>query len=420
MSAPPTAGSADAQDGGRKIGRYKILGLVGRGGFGEVHAAHDPELDRRVALKVLTRSEDPNAVALLRREATTMARLSHPNVVRVFDVGEVDGDLFIAMEFIRGVTLRSWLSGQVRSWPEIRAVFVATGQGLAAAHREGVVHRDFTPENVIIDDDGRARVVDFGLAAATGEEVLPGHTADEDELADSTLSSDPGRGGTPAYMAPELHLGRPADARSDQFSFCVAMFEALHGRRPFRGRTWHTLSPQVLGEHRDGAQVDRTLPAHLRRTIVRGLAAAPERRFPDMDALLAELVLDQPPPPPRKYLAFGTGSAVLVGLSLVWLARPAGEVPPRPSPAPADACARDPARCAPDPRVEALAGQLELARGLLRDARPKEALQLLTALADAARATLGHDHPLCSVIERERLALATDLTRRSTRDTGPP
>jgi hypothetical protein len=111
---------------------------------------------------------------------------------------------------------------------------------------------------------------------------------------------------------------------------------------------------------------------------------------------------------------------VLVGLSLVWLARPAGEAPPRPSPAPADACARDPARCAPDPRVEALAGQLELARGLLRDARPKEALELLTALADAARATLGHDHELCRVIERERLALADRARRRSPAPSPPP
>ena len=422
MSAPPTAGPADANPGGsRTIGRYKVLGLVARGGFGEVHAAHDPELDRRVALKVLTRSEDRHAIARLRREATTMARLSHPNVVRVFDVGEVDGDLFIAMEFIRGVTLRSWLSGQVRSWPEIRAVFVAAGQGLAAAHREGVVHRDFTPENVIIDDDGRARVVDFGLAAASGEELMPGHTADEDELVDTAQTADPTPGGTPAYIAPELHLGRPADARSDQFSFCVALFEALHRRRPFVGRTWHTLRPQLVGDLREGVQVDRTLPQHLRRTLVRGLAAAPERRFPDMDALLRELVRDRAPRATLRYLALGTGSAALVGLAL-WLARPADEPPPAPPPAPADACARDPASCvaaAPDPRVEALSGQLELARGLLRDARPHEALELLTALADTSRATLGHDHDLCHVIERERLALAGQLARPGARDAPP-
>ena len=408
MSAPPTAGSARDAHEGRTIGRYKVLGLVGRGGFGEVHAAHDPELDRRVALKVLTRSEDPGAVALLRREATTMARLSHPNVVRVFDVGEVDGDLFIAMEFIRGVTLRTWLSGQVRTWPEIRAVFVAAGQGLAAAHREGVVHRDFTPENVIIDDDGRARVVDFGLAAASGDELMPGHTADEDELVDTAQTADPTPGGTPAYIAPELHLGRPADARSDQFSFCVALFEALHGRRPFRGR--NAASPQAM---QDGVQVDRALPPHLRRTLVRGLAAAPERRFPDMDALLRELVRDAAPRAPTRYLALGTGTIALLGLAL-WLARPAPAPPPLPPPTPADACAQDPTRClarAPDPRVEALAGQLELARGLLRDARPTESLELLTALADAARATLGHDHELCRVIERERLALADQLAR---------
>ncbi len=168
-------------------------------------------------------------------------------------------------------------------------------------------------------------------------------------------------------------------------------------------------------------QVDRTLPQHLRRTLVRGLAAAPERRFPDMDALLRELVRDRAPRAPLRYLALGTGCSALVGLAL-WLARPADEPPPAPPPAPADACARDPASCvaaAPDPRVEALSGQLELARGLLRDARPREALELLTALADTSRATLGHDHDLCHVIERERLALAGQLARPGARDAPP-
>ena len=146
-SQPTASGDRYANDGARTIGRYRLLGLVGRGGFGEVHAAHDPELDRRVALKILTRTEDHAAVARLRLEATTMARLSHPNVARVFDVGEVDGDLFIAMEFIRGATLLTWLSGQLHTWPEIRAVFLGAGQGLAAAHREGIVHRDFKPKS---------------------------------------------------------------------------------------------------------------------------------------------------------------------------------------------------------------------------------------------------------------------------------
>ena len=228
------------------IGRFTVLGLVGRGGFGEVYAAHDPELDRRVALKVLSHTDDRAAIERLHLEAMTMARLSHPNVARVFDFGDVDGHLFVAMEFIRGVTLRTWLSGQPRHWREICEVFVAAGQGLAAAHREGIVHRDFKPDNVVIDDEGRARVIDFGLAPPPLEDpsdgCLPAHTADEDDL-DTTQPSQPARGGTPAYMAPEQHLGRPADARSDQFSFCVALFEALLGHHPFIGRARKT-SPQ--------------------------------------------------------------------------------------------------------------------------------------------------------------------------------
>ena len=423
MSAPqPTAPAVrDANDDTRTIGRYRVLDLVGRGGFGEVHAAHDPELDRRVALKILTRTEDHAAVARLRREATTMARLSHPNVARVFDVGEVDGNLFIAMEFIRGATLRTWLSGQLRTWPEIRAVFLAAGQGLAAAHREGIVHRDFKPENVIIDEEGRARVVDFGLAAATmegrdgGEVALPAHTADEDELVETTQPSDPAQGGTPAYMAPELHLGRPADARSDQYSFCVALFEALHGRRPFPGRTWQTLSPQVLRAARE-LPPGRAVPPHLRRAVDRGLAAAPERRFPDMDALLRELVRDPVPRGARHYLALGTGLSALASLVAlsVWLARPGSDAAPAPSTTPADACARDPGRCTTqtaDARVEALSDQLELARALRRDRRPTQALELLAALADAAREALGAGHELHRVIERERDALADELQR---------
>ena len=241
-----------------------------------------------------------------------MARLSHPNVVRVFDVGEVDGDLFIAMEFIRGVTLRSWLSGQVRSWPEIRAVFVAAGQGLAAAHREGVVHRDFTPENVIIDDDGRARVVDFGLAAASGEELMPGHTADEDELVDTAQTTDPTPGGTPAYIAPELHLGRPADARSDQFSFCVALYEGVYGERPFTGKTHHELRANVLTAALRDPPPGRKVPAWLRKVLLRGLRVAPDERFPDMLSLLAALDAD----PGR------TRRRALAGLTLVALDHP--------------------------------------------------------------------------------------------------
>ncbi len=411
IASSPADSVRDEDDGARRIGRFKVLGLVGRGGFGEVYAAHDPELDRRVALKVVPPTEDRAAVARLHREAMTMARLSHPNVARVFDVGEVDGHLFIAMEFIRGDDLRTWLSGQPRDWRAVREVFLAAGQGLAAAHREGIIHRDFKPENVIIGEDGRARVIDFGLAAPTISDLLPAQTAEEDELSDATRS-DPGLGGTPAYMAPEQHLGRPADARSDQYSFCVALFEALHGRRPLLGRTWQTLSPQVLRGELEAVAASRRFPPHLRKTVLRGLSAAPERRFPDMDALLAELMRDPLRQSQRRYLLAGAGLTALIGAAVLWLsAPPAGPRPAEPiaEVAPVDNCARDPARCAD--RVDALQGQLQLARDLRDEGRGAQALQLLTALADTARAALGPDHPLSSEAERERAALATALAR---------
>jgi len=413
FASSPADSVREADDGARMIGRFKVLGLVGRGGFGEVYAAHDPELDRHVALKVVPPTEDRAAVARLHREAMTMARLSHPNVARVFDVGEVDGHLFIAMEFIRGDDLRTWLSGQPRSWQRVREVFLAAGQGLAAAHREGIIHRDFKPENVIIGEDGRARVIDFGLAAPTISDLLPSQTADEDELG-ATHTSDPS--GTPAYMAPEQHLGRAADARSDQYSFCVALFEALHGRRPLLGRTWQTLSPQVLRGGLESVAASRKFPPHLRRTVLRGLSAAPERRFPDMDTLLAELMRDPVRQSLRRYLLAGTGLTALAAAAALWLmpgeptgqAERAGGDERGPG---VDTCARDPARCAA--RVDALQGQLKLARDLRDQGRGAQALQLLTALTDTARTTLGPDHPLGREAERERAALTATLARKA-------
>ena len=419
FASSPADSVRDTDDGARMIGRFKVLGLVGRGGFGEMYAAHDPELDRRVALKVVPPTEDRAAVARLHREAMTMARLSHPNVARVFDVGEVDGHLFIAMEFIRGDDLRTWLSGQPRSWQRVREVFLAAGQGLAAAHREGIIHRDFKPENVIIGEDGRARVIDFGLAAPTISDLLPPQTAEEDEL-DATHSSD--SSGTPAYMAPEQHLGRTADARSDQYSFCVALFEALHGRRPLLGRTWHTLSPQVLRGGLESVAASRKFPPHLRRTVLRGLSAAPERRFPDMDTLLAELMRDPVRQSVRRYLLAGTGLTALAGAAALWLLPPGQPTEQaqrndgsndrsNDRSTGVDTCARDPARCAA--RVDALQGQLELARGLRDQGRGAQALQVLTALTDIARTTLGPDHPLGREAERERATLAATLARKS-------
>src|SRR5690606_14002911 len=218
--------------------------VLGEGGMGVVYAAYDEDLDRRIAIKVLRDSYgDAAARERMVREAQAMARLSHPNVVQVHDVGDQGGQLYVAMEFVKGMTLRTWLSEQDRPWREIRAMFVQAGRGLAAAHAEGLVHRDFKPDNVLIGGDGRARVADFGLAGAAG---VP--DSDSESLPDSVVIRVGRQSafntaltlagtimGTPAYMSPEQHRGVATDARSDQFSFCVALWGAIYGEPPFAG-----------------------------------------------------------------------------------------------------------------------------------------------------------------------------------------
>jgi len=337
--------------------------------------------------------------------AMAMARLSPPNVARVFDVGSNDSRLLIAMEFIRGQTLRAWLAEQPRSWREVREVFLAAGHGLAAAHHEGIVHRDFKPDNVLIDEEGRARVVDFGLAIPADESV---RTADQDELV-TTVEPD-GTGGTPAYMAPEQHIGCPADARADQYSFCVALFEALYGRRPFLGRTWQTLSPQVLRGGLETLAAARRVPPHVRRVVLRGLSSAPGRRYPDMDVLLAELAHEPAPAPSRmpRHLLLGAAALGLTAALVVYSMPAAGpalaaSAPTEPTPS------STPARDRQDLQVDALLGQLRLARMLRRSDRRSEALDLLRAVTDAAEQTLGRDHGLSIEARSERDQLANEL-----------
>lgn len=260
-------------DRGASVGRYVILETVGSGGMGIVYAAYDPELDRKVALKLVRPDRFRQASRLrLLREAQAVARLSHPNVVAVHDAGtwaSLDGDqVYVAMELVQGRTLRQWLQAAPRSWREVLAVLLDAGRGLAAAHAAGLVHRDFKPDNVLIGDDGRVRVADFGL-------VL--------RAEDSKEEGDPsGAMGTPSYMAPESLRGEPADARTDQYGFCVTVWEALHGERPF----------DEEGRLRD-APVDRRVPWRLRQALQRGLSSDPGGRFPSMDELLAVLDLDR-------------------------------------------------------------------------------------------------------------------------------
>lgn len=293
VAAPPT-----------QLGRYTILHRLGAGAMGVVYAAVDRELGRRVALKLIE-AAGPDAIergARLLREAQALARLAHPHVVTVFDAGRVDGQVFVSMELVSGVTLRDWLhlddpsADPPRSWQEILSVFRQAGAGLAAAHAAGIIHRDFKPSNVLVDEQGRARVVDFGLARAldpvrddaqTVIRALPVDGSGSGALGRSgaELSRSDVAAGTPAYMAPEQYDGL-GDARIDQFGFCVALYEALFGRRPFEGRTAEQLLARINTAVPPDIPLRSDVPDWLARIVVRGLSRDPDRRFADMDALL--------------------------------------------------------------------------------------------------------------------------------------
>jgi tetratricopeptide (TPR) repeat protein len=319
---PPTylpAGST-ALPRGMNVGRYVILSLVGRGGMGEVYAAYDPELDRKVALKLLHGgglASDSQGRARLLREAKAIAKLSHPNVVVVHDAGTIDDRVFIAMEFVDGQTLAAWLAAAPRSWRQSRDVFLDAGRALSAAHAAGLVHRDFKPQNVMVGEDGKVRVMDFGLAALSGatEAAAPFDDGTDDaKSAPATMTGALTRAGmligTPAYMAPEQFLAEAVDARTDQFSFCVSLHEALFDERPFPGKTLTDLAASVVaGRVSEPAQKGRA-PAWMRRAIARGLQPKREQRWPSMDALLETLARD----PDRQRRRIGGAAAAAVAL----------------------------------------------------------------------------------------------------------
>ncbi|EDM75915.1 serine/threonine kinase family protein [Plesiocystis pacifica SIR-1] len=333
-----TLGEGDVPSGrgraqiGEQLGRYVVLRRLGAGAMGVVFAAYDPELDRKVAIKLL-RSPDRSSVASarLQREAQALAKLDHPNVVAVHDVGVHLGQVFVGMEFVAGQTLSEWLDEAgpgPRPWRELTPVFLAAGRGLAAAHAAGLIHRDFKPDNVMLGADGRVRVMDFGLARA--EEAADGESLDGEaaeprarararvgsasrrqaladtlgqasapiregsagkQLLSSPLTRTGAMMGTPAYMSLEQFDGAEVDARSDQFSFCAALYEALYGERPFPGETLgQLLAALEEGRVRPAPRgAASPVPAWLRRVVVRGLAPEPENRWPSMDALLEAL-----------------------------------------------------------------------------------------------------------------------------------
>lgn len=279
---------------GAAFGRYLVLSCVGEGGMGVVYAAYDPDLDRRVAVKLLRLDAEREEARLL-REARAIARLQHPNVIAVHDVGLFEGRVFVAMELVEGTTVAQWLDARPRDWRAIVDVFVQAGRGLAAAHAVGLVHRDFKPANVLLGRDGRARVVDFGLArsADSSREFVDGGgdaTATAGSL--ETLTRQGALVGTPAYMSPEQLAGGAAVPQSDQFSFCVALYRALYAQRPFGGEDMAAIRIEVEAGRLRPPPKDSRVPTWIRDAVLRGLATDPARRWPEMDDLLAALARD--------------------------------------------------------------------------------------------------------------------------------
>jgi tetratricopeptide (TPR) repeat protein/predicted Ser/Thr protein kinase len=361
MSAEPVGPTPSPAEAGlakgATIGRYVVLGLLGRGGMGEVYAAYDPELDRKIAVKLLRSrgvASTVDARTRLLREAQAIARLSHPNVVVVFDVGTFKDSVFIAMEFVEGHTLGYWLQAKTRPWKEVLEVFQAAGRGLVAAHTAGLVHRDFKPENVMITKTGQVRVMDFGLARETGDdqpspsqketldaaaraaalaETVPPEADPDDTMklggSDKDAPVPVGSGGylrlkltqtgamlgTPAYMAPEQFAGTGGDARTDQFAFSIALYEGLYGHRPFAGDNVVAVMANVVAGTINEPPADSRVPSWLRKILMRGLSTRPADRFPSMAEMLAALAQD-PAARRRRLATAAAGLAVLAGIAV--------------------------------------------------------------------------------------------------------
>jgi eukaryotic-like serine/threonine-protein kinase len=338
MTAPANAPAPLPRQGkelprGATVGRYVVLSLVGRGGMGEVYAAYDPELDRKIALKLLLSArggDDARAQARLLREAKAIAKLSHPNVIVVYDAGTFEDRVFVGMEFVEGQTVKDWLAETPRSRPELLEIFTSAARGLGAAHAAGLVHRDFKPHNVMVGKDGSVRVMDFGLArqienegelgpqAETSADVPPNSRPpgrEDPEKVDLTRTGE--LLGTPLYMAPEQFKAERTDARTDQFSFCVALYGALYGSYPFGGATLQSLLADVLAGKVHPPPPKHDVPAWLRRVLLRGLSVDPAARWPSMDDLIGALARDPARTRRRWLLAAGAALGVAaVGFAL--------------------------------------------------------------------------------------------------------
>jgi hypothetical protein len=306
---------------GTKIGRFVVVNELGSGGMGAVYAAHDPQLDRQVALKVMrgATGEEEDRIRML-REGQAMARVTHPNVITVYEVGTEGGSVFLAQELLDGGTLGEWLK-KPRDRAAVIEKFIAAGRGLAAAHAADLVHRDFKPDNVLLGKDGRVRVADFGLARAAtalGDALAMtqrggGPRVDADPMASpmSALTRTGTVMGTPMFMAPEQHKGERADAKSDQFAFCVSLYHALYKAWPFDGKTAPALADAVIDGRLAPGPKTADVPARVRKILLRGLATEQGARYPSMAALLADLE-PEIRPPAKSRLPLLLGALVLV------------------------------------------------------------------------------------------------------------
>jgi len=285
----------------QRFGRYVLEAELGQGGMGVVWRARDPDLGRRVALKLVKKRGSALAATRLVREAQAIARLTHPNVVTVFEIGSVADQVYVAMELVQGTSLRHWLARRRRELREVLDVFAQAARGLAAAHDAGLVHRDFKPDNVLVGDDGRVRVLDFGLVRLAGGvpiERLATPDAAKDEIdpplaLDHVLTRLGQVVGTPRYMAPEQLFGEPVDTRADQFSFCVTLYEAVARQRPFAAVDVDDLEERYLAGRIEPLPAWAAVPGWLERLLWRGLARDPARRWPSMHDVIAELTADR-------------------------------------------------------------------------------------------------------------------------------
>jgi tetratricopeptide (TPR) repeat protein/predicted Ser/Thr protein kinase len=319
--------SGESLPRGTSLGRYLILERLGAGGMGEVYAAFDPQLNRKVALKLLLTSrgavaQDEARVRLL-REAQAMARLSHPNVVPVYDLGEFGDRVFVAMELVEGRTLRKWLEEAPRDWRTVVQALSGAGRGLAAAHAAGLVHRDFKPDNVLIGRDGRVVVLDFGLAVGRGIEgsrapaIRPEAASAEDSgpaVLDTPVTRQGAVLGTPGYMAPEQYRGEEAGPATDQFGFCATLFHALYGTRAFAGSSTPALFFAASEGRVRPPPPEAKVPGWVHAAVLRGLSPRPEDRHPSMEALLEALRRDPAARRRRLFVAAAVGVLVLAGV----------------------------------------------------------------------------------------------------------